>query len=112
MLTTLFWSIATAKQADPWLERVPSKANCSDAVSRGDFVFAENNSWVKCEVRSAEIWKLLERAVGMDLKDLPVLAEKLCTVAKAKEDEEHGSTDEEAVKETERELKLRRNHFP
>ena len=52
------------------------------------------------------------RALSMDLKDLPVLAEKLSAVAKAKEDEEDESTDEEALKETERELKLRREHFP
>ena len=111
VLTTLFWSVATAKQADPWFERVPSKANCSDAVSRGDFAFAESNNWVKCTVRSAEIWKVLERAVETNLKELPVLAEKLCTVAKAEEDTEEEDTDEEAVKGTERELKLKREHF-
>ena len=66
---------------------------------------------MRCEVNSEEIWKLLERAVGVNLKDLPVLAEKLCTVAKAKGDEKEEDTDEEAVKETERELKLSRVHF-
>ena len=111
VLTTLFWSVATAKQADPWFERVPSKANCSDAVSRGDFACAKSENWVRCEVNSQEIWKLLERAVGVDLKDLPVLAEKLCTVAKTQGEKEE-DTDEEAVNETERELKLRRIHLP
>ena len=71
VLTTLFWSVATAKQADPWFERVPSKANCSDAVSRGEFAFAKSEKRVRCEVNSQEIWKLLERAVGVDLKKPP-----------------------------------------
>ena len=110
VLTTLFWSVATAKQADPWFERVPSKANCSDAVSRGDFAFAESEKWVKCEIKCEQIWRLLERAVGMNLKDLPVLAEELSTIAKAERSGEEDDTDEEAVKQTERELKWRRVH--
>ena len=41
VLTTLFWSAAVAKKCEPWFERVPSKANCSDAISRGDTTFAQ-----------------------------------------------------------------------
>ena len=108
VLTTLFWSIATAKQADPWLERVPSKANCSDAISRGDFEFAKANNWIQCEVASNDIWKLLERALKEELRNLPVMAEKLCVVATARElvVDDH-TTDDEALEETRSELKLR-----
>ena len=74
VLTTLFWSIATVKQADPWFERVPSKANGSDAVSKGDFEFARANNWTKCEVASMEVWKILEEALGAELRKLPLVA--------------------------------------
>ena len=79
VLTTIFWSAAVAKGCEPWFERVPSKANCSDAISRGDTKYAIEQGWVHCVAVMCEFWKTLKEALATELRDLPMVASALCT---------------------------------
>ena len=85
VLTTLFWSAAVRHNCDPWFERVPSKANCSDAISRTDTAYAVANGWVHCDVDLDVVWKRLLEALDMDWSTLPDVAMKLCTVTSFRE---------------------------
>ena len=44
-VVSAFWVAAAGYTACPWFERVPSKANISDAVSRRDFAYAVDQKW-------------------------------------------------------------------
>ena len=44
-VVSAFWVAASVYAASPWFERVPSKANISDAVSRRDFAYSEDQKW-------------------------------------------------------------------
>ena len=81
VLTTLFWAVAVRYTCDPWFERVPSKANCSDAISRGDLSFAKEHGWAECTIGLEETWKVLREALSSPTQDLPDVASRLCTSA-------------------------------
>ena len=40
-MISMFWAAAAQHSRDPWLERVSSKANISDGVSRSDMTLAQ-----------------------------------------------------------------------
>ena len=42
----LYWALHASKSKSPWMERVSSKANLSDAISRDDFTEARARNWV------------------------------------------------------------------
>ena len=84
VLVTLFWSAVTERQGDPWFERVPTKANISDSVSRGDKGTAKQRGWAEVEVDLREVWNLLDEAVGAGYDKLPEIAKRLCLAAKVK----------------------------
>ena len=83
ILTSLFWSATTQREGEPWFERVPSKANCSDAVSRADTKSADEAGWKRLNLDLAKIWHILRQALDTEEKNLPRLAEELCGAAKA-----------------------------
>ena len=57
-LVTMFWCAVSERQGDPWFERVPTKANISDSVSRGDRKPAKTRGWIEVEVDLREVWNL------------------------------------------------------
>ena len=82
VLTTLFWAAVVSKGADPWFERVPSKANCSDSISRADESFVVQQNWKPCGAQLDEMWDVLRRASEEELRNLPKLAAELVVAAK------------------------------
>ena len=55
------WSMCASKRKSPWFERVSSKANISDEVSRGDFTRASRLGWQRVFPRLDAIEKILEK---------------------------------------------------
>ena len=74
----MFWFAAVQKQAEPWFEWVPSKANCSDAVSRGDFSYAKSQGWCLCNVEWDTVWANLRGATEAEMKEWLQLARDVC----------------------------------
>ncbi len=56
-----FWGYTAAHHRDPWFERVSSKANISDSVSRGDLTEARKNEWAELHLDGTELWPILMR---------------------------------------------------
>ena len=81
-LVTLFWCAVSERQGDPWFERVPTKANISDSVSRGDRKPAKTRGWIEVEVDLHEVWNLLDEGVSAGYNMLPGIATRLCRAAK------------------------------
>ena len=52
-----FWSTAALSEWLPDFRRMPSKANVSDAVSRGDLSFAERSGWTRVRTPTRSILK-------------------------------------------------------
>ena len=63
MLSSIFWASAAEKRSAPWFERVSSKANISDGVSRGDFREAGQLGARQLEFDFHNIWDELIRAI-------------------------------------------------
>ena len=59
-----FWSTAALAEWLPDFRRVPSKANVSDAVSRGDLDTAERMGWTRVRTPVRSILNVLAKAVG------------------------------------------------
>jgi len=49
-LLGMYWAFQAAEQKAPWLERVTSKANLSDAISRNDFSDNQANGWLHLQL--------------------------------------------------------------
>ena len=82
-LTSLFWPATVCKGGEPWFERVPSKANCSDAVSRKETKAAKEAGWHELHLQLDIVWETLRQALKTDEMNRPPLAENLCYAAKA-----------------------------
>ena len=54
-----FWGAASAAGASVYLERVTSKANLADAISREDFSHAEAEGWVRYFPDFSKLWPVL-----------------------------------------------------
>ena len=61
-----YWVAAATTAAAPWLERVSSKANLSDQVSRGDFAQAERLRWRQVRFDLTRFWQELAHLVDSD----------------------------------------------
>ena len=59
-----FWGTAARRGWRPTFARVESKANVSDAVSRGDLSRAIKEQWTRMDDHSAEITNVLIRAAA------------------------------------------------
>ena len=81
VLVTLFWSAVTERQGDPWFERVPTKANISGSVSRGDKGPAKRRGWVEDEV---DLPLKQPQAADSGYDKPPGIATRFCLAAKAK----------------------------
>ena len=62
-LLATFWTAAATTCSDPWFERVSSKANISDGISRDDFSLCRANNWPHIELDMKPIWPILLRAL-------------------------------------------------
>ena len=60
---SVYWVAAAATATSPWMERVTSKANLSDAVSRGDFAEARRLGWRQLFFDLSGFWLCLARLV-------------------------------------------------
>ena len=60
---SIYWQACCQQSCDPWIERVTSKDNPSDGVSRDDFEMAKSRKWHHYEIGTAEIWPILLRAI-------------------------------------------------
>ena len=61
-LISMFWASAAQSNCDPWLERVSSKANISDGISRDDFTLARLHGWIHLDIDFDCIWPALLQA--------------------------------------------------
>ena len=59
-----FWTLAARRGWFVEFERVPSKANVADAVSRDDFTRARREGWTRVNSRDDEVMTILAKAVG------------------------------------------------
>ena len=72
-----FWVAASRYAASPWFERVPSKANISDAVSRRDFTFAEDQRWRRLNFDFTQVYTLLADFVDSGSFDVEPLVKNI-----------------------------------
>ena len=72
-----FWVAASVYAASPWFERVPSKANISDAVSRRDFTFAEDQGWRRLDFDFTQVYMLLADFVDSGSFDVEPLVKDI-----------------------------------
>ena len=84
LLVTLVWAAVTSTGGAPWFERVPSKANVSDSVSRGNTEEARKRGWLEVEVDLTETWKLLISSFEAGYEGASKVARRLCVSAKLK----------------------------
>lgn len=66
-LLTIYWQICCTNTCDPWIERVSSKDNPSDGVSRDDFTLADEKGWHHIEINVTAIWPILLRAIDDEI---------------------------------------------
>ena len=62
-LISTYWCAAAASGASPWFERVASKANLSDEVSRGEFAFARARGWRQVHFDLSATWHRLTELI-------------------------------------------------
>ena len=65
-LVSAYWVAAATTAAAPWMERVSSKANLSDQVSRGDFAQAVRLGWRRVRFDLERLWQELAHLVDSD----------------------------------------------
>ena len=63
-MISAFWTLAARRGWFVEFERVPSKANVADAVSRDDFTRARREGWIRVNSRDDEVMAILAKAVG------------------------------------------------
>ena len=76
-LISMFWTASANLACDPWIERVSSKANISDGVSRNDFQLPRRHGWPHIHLDYEPLWPILMRAVDdieFAVQDAPQLA--------------------------------------
>jgi hypothetical protein len=56
-----FWLDRAEHSSFPWFERVSSKANISDAISRGDFQEAREEGWLHLDLDYTETYNILRK---------------------------------------------------
>ena len=66
-LLTIYWQICCKNTCDPWIDRVSSKDNPSDGVSRDDFALSRERIWPHYDIDVSEIWPILMRAIDDDV---------------------------------------------
>ena len=63
-MISAFWNLAARQGWFVEFERVPSKANVADAVSRDDFSRARREGWIRTNSRDAEVMEIMAKAVN------------------------------------------------
>ena len=76
-VVSAFWVAASVYTACPWFERVPSKANISDAVSRRDFTYAKDQKWRRLDFDFTRVYTLLADFVDSGSFDVEPLVEDI-----------------------------------
>jgi hypothetical protein len=61
-LISTFWCAACQAQTNPWIERVNSKTNISDGISRRDLSLIRKHGWLLIKIDFTETWQILLRA--------------------------------------------------
>ena len=61
-LLGMYWAFQATQQKAPWLERVTSSANLSDAISRNDFSANQANGWLHIELDLTATYATLSAA--------------------------------------------------
>ena len=64
-LITAFWQFTTMSSTTPWFERVSSKANWADSVSRQDWTLCTSQGLVRLHIRLNDFWPLIKQ-VALD----------------------------------------------
>ena len=59
VIVSHFWGAASSAGASVWLERVSSKANLADAISREDFAHAMAEGWIRFYPDFSKLWSVL-----------------------------------------------------
>ena len=72
-VVSAFWVAASVYAASPCFERVPSKANISDAISRRDFAYAEDQEWRHLDFDFTRVYTLLADFVDSSSFDVEPL---------------------------------------
>ena len=62
-----FWLDRAEHSSFPWFERVSSKANISDSVSRGDFEEAQREGWLHLDIGYTATYDILRKLAGDEL---------------------------------------------
>ena len=65
---------------EPWIERVPSNAQLSDAVSRGDEAAARAAGWKFVATDLDPVWEILLSALAQEDHDYAAIARSILTV--------------------------------
>ena len=60
----LFWTNCAIKGRSPWFERVTSKANLSDEISRDDKTLVKRSEWHVINLDLTDTSKILIKAAG------------------------------------------------
>ena len=61
-LLSLFWGFQASVQSSPWFERVSTKANLADAISRYDFTVAKQRGWLHITLDFDYTYHILQQA--------------------------------------------------
>ena len=83
-LTSLYWCFCANARLAPWFDRVPSKAQLADGVSRRDFSIPEAYSWQVLHVDFSPLYEFLLRVIldqsffsWHDVQQIEVICEAL-----------------------------------
>ena len=61
-LMAFFWAWNARFGKSPWTERVSSKANWADSISRFDFTEADRQGWKKLDIDWTPVYRVIKRA--------------------------------------------------
>ena len=76
-VVSAFWVAASVYTASPWFERVPSKANISDAVSKRDFAYARDQGWRRLDFDFTRVYAVLADFVDSGSFDVEPLVQAI-----------------------------------
>ena len=63
-LIGMYWSHMSDSSTDPWMERVSSKANLSDGVSRDDWDLVTESGWFRVDIDFSPTFPILVRVAN------------------------------------------------
>ena len=63
-LMSTFWCFCARNMKEPWFERVSSKANIADGVSRSDFSLANEHKWTRHNLDLSPLWPFLAQVAA------------------------------------------------